>query len=186
LKRKRGPITRQHIRQYLMPGRNRPNIKRKILAALKRYFRDYLEHPDLVKSFKFPSSQYRPKQIANKSTLQSFFPHLPCEEAKLVFLFYATSGLRRSEALQLDITDIDVTNQMVIPNHRDSQTKHTYLTFYNDECRKYMDEYLDLRDETDTRLFQFSDRSVNRWFEVAKQESSIRLTPQKLREFLAS
>jgi integrase len=186
MKRKRGPITRQHIRHYLMPCRNRPNVKRKILAALKRYFRDYLEQPDLVKSFKFPSSQYRPKHITNKATLQAFFPHLPCEEAKLIFLFYATSGLRRSEALQLDITDIDMENQMVIPNHRDSQTKHTYLTFYNDECRKYMDNYLDQRDETDARLFQFSDRTVNRWFEITKHESGIYLSPQRLREFFCS
>lgn len=139
-----------------------------------------------MKSFEFPSSQYRPKQIANKDTLQAFFPHLPCEEAKLIFLFYATSGLRRSEALQLDITDIDVTDQMVILHHRDSQTKHTYLTFYNDECRKYMDEYLDLRDETVSRLFQFADRTVNRWFEVAKHESGIYLNPQRLREFFCS
>ena len=75
---------------------------------------------------------------------------------------------------------------MVIPNHRNSQTKHTYLTFYNNECRKYMDDYLDQRDETDARLFQFSDRTVNRWFEIAKHESGIYLSPQRLREFFCS
>ncbi|MCW4040695.1 MAG: integrase, partial [Candidatus Bathyarchaeota archaeon] len=67
-----------------------------------------------------------------------------------------------------------------------SQTKHTYLTFYNDECRIYMDEYLGQRDETDARLYQFSDRTVNRWFEVAKQASGIYLSPQRLREFFCS
>ncbi|MCW4040150.1 MAG: hypothetical protein NWE83_05300 [Candidatus Bathyarchaeota archaeon] len=64
MKRKRGPVTRQHIRHYLMPCCHRPNVKRKILAALKRYFRDYLEQPDLVKSFKFPSSFH---QVSIKS-----------------------------------------------------------------------------------------------------------------------
>ena len=49
-----------------------------------------------------------------------------------------------------------------------------------------MDNYLDQRDETDPRLFQFSDRTVNRWFEVAKHESGSYLSPKRLREFFCS
>jgi site-specific recombinase XerD len=177
-------ISKRSIRQFLLPYRG--SAKRKKLAALKRYFRDYREYPQLVKPFKFPSIPFRPKWIANKETLQKFYHHLSCDEARLIFLFYATSGLRRNEALDLQITDIDLNQHMVIPHHRSSNTKHTYLTFYNDECQHYLEQYIDQRENDDQKLFQFAGRTVNRWFEQAKQSSRIALSPQRLREFFCS
>jgi len=138
---------------------------------------------ELVSTFKFPTINGNPKIIPSRKKVKDFFQALPCDEAKTIFLFYATSGLRRNEVLTLEFSDVDFDRRMIIPSNGKSQTKRTWVTFYNMECEEYLLRYLQQRDQSDSRLFQFAYRTVNRWFETTKKETRINITPQRLREW---
>ena len=136
-----------------------------------------------VSTFKFPSVNGYPKIISSRKKVKDFFYALSCDEARTIFLFYATSGLRRNEVLTLEFTDVDFDRRMIIPSSGNSQTKRTWVTFYNRECEEYLDRYFEQRDTSNPKVFQFAYRIVNRWFETTKKETGINITPQRLREW---
>jgi len=176
-------VDRRTIRRYLLTLKDDPTAKRKALSTLKRFFRDYLNMKDLVSTFKFPSVSEKPKIVASTKMINAFFNALPCDEARTTFLFYATSGLRRNEVLALEFTNVDFDQRMIIPSNGNSQTKRTWITFYNRECEEYLKRYCEQRDKAHPKLFQFAYRTVNRWFETTKKETGINITPQRLREW---
>jgi integrase len=69
------------------------------LKSLKVFCRDFLEKPELVASFKFPSIPFKPKKIPSREELVRFYNSLETLKDKALFLVYATSGLRRKEVL---------------------------------------------------------------------------------------
>jgi len=79
----------------------------------------------------------------------------PKDLAKAIFLFFATTGLRRKELFNLKIKDVDFEKRMVIPEKDSSRTKMSWITFYNDEAEKALREYLGSFDilEKSRRLF---------------------------------
>ena len=61
-------------------------------------------------------------------------------EGRLYFLLYASSGLRRKEALSLRPEDVNEETRMIAPNKGVSGTKNTWITFYNDDMAELLDE----------------------------------------------
>jgi site-specific recombinase XerD len=118
--------------------------------------------------------------------IKEFFTALPCEDAKTIFLLYATSGLRRNEALTLQMNDLDFEKRMIIPSNTNSSAKRTWVTFYNVECEQYVQQYMRKRDVSNPTLFQFSHRLVNQWFSTTKETTGINISPQRLREWFCS
>jgi integrase len=93
-------ITKEDLRTFLKTLENYSRAYYKnTLMALKVFFRDYLEKPELVESFRFPHQVYKPKHIVSKEDLRRFFAALESPKEKALFLLYATSGLRRQEIL---------------------------------------------------------------------------------------
>jgi len=109
---------------------------------LKRFFRDFLHKPEVVRSFRFPKKPLKLKRIPSKEDLQRFYEALEKPIEKALFLFYATTGLRKREVLSLKLSDVDFNKRMVMLNCHNGQTKQSYVSFYNEETEKTLHEYL--------------------------------------------
>ena len=95
-------LTQIALREYLslFIGKS-PNTYANHLKSLKVFCRDYLRKPKLVETFKFPQIPFEPKTIPKTRELRRFYTALESQKDKALFLLYASSGLRRNEALQL-------------------------------------------------------------------------------------
>ena len=71
-----------------------------------------------------------------------FYNELSSSRDKALFLLFASSGLSVSEVINLNRDDIDFKTRMIIPNFHTGLTKQSYITFYNNECEKVLNEYL--------------------------------------------
>ena len=174
-------VTRECIRQYLK-GLKGEATYRNCLASLKVFFRDFLEMPQLVQSFRFPPSQFKPKVIPTKEKLGEFFEAIDDDIGKALFLFYASTGLRKNEVLSLTHEDIDPSRRMVTPKCHEGVTKHSYLSFYNEETEQHLKS---IHSDSE-KLFDLGDRQYKRIWKTAKAKRVIRITPQKLREWFCS
>ena len=192
-----------HIKRYLQlnPNLNASTIKdvRSFLAsyidksqytyanclkAVKVFFRDYVKRPDLVQSFKFPKIPFKPKIISTKKELRCFYYALTTLKDKALFLFYATSGHRRSEILGLNVDDIDFEKQMIIPsNSHKGSTKNSWVSFYNDEAKNVLNEYLSSRRISNPKLFPMARSKLTRLWGQTRDKTKLNITPQKLREW---
>ena len=133
--KKPSEISREDLRGFLRTLENYSAATYKnALMALKVFFRDYLEKPELVSSFRFPHQVFKPKQIVSKEQVKQFYTHLETPKEKALFMLYATTGLRREEILLLEPEDIDFENRMITPNNHLGETKKSWVSFYNQEA----------------------------------------------------
>lgn len=105
-----------------------------------------------------------------------------------MFLFLATSGIRKGEALSLELSDIDVKKRMVIPrSHRGNNgTKNSWVSFYNKEADTVLQEYLASRDNSESQVFSLSGNTNLKTWRKARAETDVRVTPQVLRNWFCS
>jgi len=177
------------LRAYLSRFQDRNcNTRANLLKSIKIFFRDFLKRPDLVESFKFPKRPFVPKSVLGRVDLMKFFDALETDRDKLLFLLFASSGLRRSEILSLTIADLDLENRAIVPrNHETGKTKNSWISFYNLETEPYLKNYLAGRAEAnDKRLFPFGEIVIRRAFKKATLKSGVRITPQVLRFWFAN
>jgi integrase len=128
-------VSRTIVRRYLKPIKSE-SVYRNTLAAFKRFFRDFLDRPEIVATFKFPQSQFKPKVVPSKEELQRFYDALDSELSEALFLFYASSGLRKNEVLSLTLKNVDFEKRMIVPNCHWGSTKSSYVSFYNEETEQ--------------------------------------------------
>jgi integrase/recombinase XerD len=76
--------------------------------------------------------------------MKKFYEAIDNLEEKALFLLIASSGLRRNEALNLKLSDVDFEKRMIIPRH-ESKTKRSFITFYNEEAESLLKEWLEIR-----------------------------------------
>jgi len=91
---------------------------------------------------------------------------------------YATTGLRKSEVLSLEVKDIDLDNRMIIPNKTNSRTKRSWISFFNEETKVMLQKYLMNRKEQTTKLFSIENADCFRHGST--------ITPQILRYWFAN
>ena len=157
------------------------------LMALKVFFRDFLEMPQVVASFKFPHQIFKPKQIVSKEQLKQFYECLETLKEKALFLLYATTGLRREEILSLKPEDIDLSKRMITPNNHEGETKKSWVSFYNEEAEIVLKEYLTSKKPSRSqRLFPMQRDEVVELWKSAREKTCIDITPQKLRQWFCS
>jgi integrase/recombinase XerD len=155
--------------------------------ALKVFFRDFLELPQVVSSFKFPHQVFKPKQIVNKEQVKQFYECLGTTKEKALFMLYATTGLRREEILSLKPENIDFNKRMITPNNHEGETKKSWVSFYNDEAERVLKEYLSTKKHSRSqRLFPMQRDEVVELWKAAREETGIDITPQKLRQWFCS
>jgi integrase/recombinase XerD len=173
------------IREYLksLNGVGSATYKN-TLGALKVFFRDFLGMPQAVQSFKFPRQPFKPKRIFSREDLQRFYECLESPKEKALFLLYATSGLRRNEVLSLKPGDIDFKAHMITPNSHEGKTKQSWLSFYNEEAEKVLNEYLASKKPTRSeRVFPMPREEEKCLWKTAKDKTGLNITPQRLREW---
>jgi integrase len=156
------------------------------LKSLKVFCRDFLKQPDYVESFKFPNVPFKPKNIPSKQAIQQFYQALDNPKDQSLFLFYASSALRRQEALSLNIEDIEFEKRMVNPKPHSGKTKHTWITFFNEECEKSLKFYLSERKDCNPKLFPMSRLTEENLWHDASVNAGFKITPQQLREWFCN
>jgi len=180
-------ITKGDIRDYLAKNSDRdPTVYKNILSGIKRFFRDFMGETHLVEGFKFPRRPIKFKPISSKEELKKFYAALERSRDKAMFLLFATSGLRRNEVLSLSIGDIDFKNRMIKPGNDQSGTKHTWISFFNEEAENILRGYLANRKDLDPRLFPLAPKTTNTIFKRVARRNGISVTPQGLRKWFCS
>jgi integrase len=120
VKENKSKEVRKTVRDYLKSVPNNGNS----LRALKAYFK-YIGYEEAVINFKFPKWLRKIRHVTKKD-LQVFYQALRNWREKALFLFKATSGLRKMEVLSLRMDDVDFKNMIIIPkNHMGSRSKHS-------------------------------------------------------------
>jgi integrase len=185
----KGPrdITKADLRQYLKSTKisMAPSTYKNILASLKRFYRDFLGMKDLVESFRFPEQGFKPIKVPTKKDLAIFYQALKGRRDPALFLVFASSGLRHTEVLSLDrFENVNFEKRILTPNKENNESKHTWVSFYNGEAEKALNEYLSSRKDSHSRLFPISKRHVLRIFKRAFEATGIKITPQMLRDWL--
>ena len=170
-------INARKVRDFLFKIKSKypnPRTYRAFLCALKVFCRDYLQKGEWVATLKFP--RIKPNIITNlpdREQLKQFFNALPHNKAKLTFLLYCASGLRKSEILN---ATINPENRTIVPNnHEQYSTKNSYVSFYNTETEHYLRQV--------GFNVNVSEVSIRRWFKIAYRKTGIRITPQILRQW---
>ncbi|MEM2522879.1 MAG: tyrosine-type recombinase/integrase [Candidatus Bathyarchaeia archaeon] len=184
------PLTREALRQFLSQFNGKStSTYANALKALKVFFRDFLGMPELVESFRFPKQTFKPKNIPSGEQLRRFYEALATPRDKALFLFYASTGLRRREALELTLDDVDFEKRMVKPKPHNGKTKRVWVTFFNEECASMLKAYLAKRvgkAKKSEKLFPMSKACERTLWHKARAETGIRITPQTLREWFCS
>jgi integrase len=174
-------VTQLDVRSYLHERMKQKSIAttNNDLKSLKRFFRDYLNRPEIVKSFRFSQSPFKPKVVLIKNELRSAYRTIDSNLGRAIFLFYASTGLRRSEVLALSVDDVDFKKRMVIPACHNGASKHSYVSFFNGETEEALNKVDIYRD----RLFKVSDRQFRKIWKTASEQTGLDVRPQKLREW---
>jgi integrase len=155
--------------------------------AMKVFFRNFLEKPEVVSSFKFPHQVFKPKHIVSNEQVKQFYTYLETPKEKALFMLYATTRLRREEILSLKLEDIDFEKRMVTPNNHLWETKKSWVSFCNHEAELVLREYLATKKPSRSqRLFPMKTLEVKELWDKAQAENGLNITPQKLRQWVCS
>ncbi len=151
-----------------------PKTYNNYLCMLKAYFRDFLKK-DFVNDYKHPNTQVQPKILPSKEEIKTYFDALPTLKYKIIFLALASSGLGVSELLT---ADIDRNNHMLIPKGHEDINKRSWISFYNVEAAKLMEQFKG-------NPFESSRNTVAHTFAEIADKTGIKISAQTLRSVFA-
>jgi integrase len=181
-------VSYENIERYLQSylGK-RPATYNSQITNLRRFVRDFLRLPDLIMSFKVApvdDCQYY-EDLPTKEHLRKGFEGLRSTRAKAIYLFTATTGLRKGEILGLLKSQVDTATRAVIPRHF-TRKKRSGITFYNIEAAHWLEEYIAERRDKSDRLFPISDRAWRRIWIKASRSGGVRITSKILRAWFST
>ena len=174
-----GPINAEVVSDYLL-GISEPGTRKNYLSAFKRFFRDFLK-TNLVDDFKQPTPNENPTPCPSDEAVRSVFYELEYLRDKLLYLVIASSGLRRGEALELRGKHVDFALRSIVI-HKNTKTKRTGITFYNDEVEALMHEYWNGSQlDPETKFFHNTETAFRKQLKKACQRAGVKVTAQMLR-----
>jgi intergrase/recombinase len=178
LKSSKGVISEETVRQYLTIFLSKkPKTYNNQLEGLRSFVGRFLNRMDIMERFKRvwqPTSYER--QLPTKQQIRKGFEALEREDEKALYLLYATSGIRKSEALKLCEDDVDRALRCVKPKH-DTRTKKAGVSFFNDECAYYINKV----SPGNPRIFHMKTDRFDMIWHKATEKAGIKITPQVLR-----
>ena len=184
LKLSAGEVSRQAIREFLkLYVEKAPRTYNNIIDALKAFIGRYLGKTDLLNGLKhtYVPENYE-RHLPTKEQLCKGFDALETDKERAIYLFFATTGLRRSEVLNLTRDDVDFETRCVKAKH-DTRTKRAGVTFYNSECEVYLKKYLASRKDDNDRLFRIGYRQFLQIWKKASKAADFKITSQVLRKW---
>jgi len=187
-------IDTQVLRKYLASYLEKSKYTRaNIVKSYRRFFRDFLNMPMLVASFKLPRPNRgetgKIKELwFTKEDLRKFYYVLEKTKFptrnKLLFMLYCTTGLRRGEVLELKLEHIKPELRCIIMNLQRGN-KRTGITFYNEETEHILKQYLKENPnlKRNEKMFKIRGAGIKWVFIRASEKCGIKppLTPQALR-----
>jgi len=179
-----GEVSRQAVREFLkLYVEKAPRTYNNIIDALKAFIGRYLGKTDLLNGLKhtYVPENYE-RQLPTKEQLSKGFEALETDKERAIYLFFATTGLRRSEVLNLTKDDVDFETRCVKAKH-DTRTKRAGVTFYNRECEECLRKYLDSRKDDSNRLFRIGYRQFLQLWKKASRAAEFKITAQVLRKW---
>ena len=185
LKFSNGRVSRETIRGYLQSYLSKaPKTYNNQLCGLRAFIGRFLGLPQLMEGFKKAhENNNHDVKLPTKEQLKKAFESLESDKERAIFMFYATTGLRCTEALQLNrFEDIDYKLRAVKSKHN-TRTKKAGVTFYNEECEYYLKKYLSSRKDNSERLFRIGYREFRRIWKKASKSAGVKITPQILRKW---
>ena len=178
------------IREYLsdVKADSEPKTYNNLLCGLKRFFRDFLQKPELIATFRFAPISEKPITVRTKQELQKFYSGLDGAKYRLAFLLYAVTGLRRNEVLTLRLEDIDRAKRMIVPNgaHETGRTKKSWISFFDEEAEQVLNQYLAETGITSGSLLRTTESGIRKAFKRAQLKTGIVVKPQILREWFCN
>ena len=184
LRHSNGEVSRQAIREFLkLYLAKAPRTYNNIVDALKAFVGRYLGKTEFLNGLKhsYVPENYE-RQLPTREQLKKGFEALDTDKERAIYLFFATTGLRRSEALNLRKDDVDFELRCVKAKH-DTRTKRAGVTFYNKECEEYLQKYLATRNDDNNRLFRIGYRQFLAIWKKASEAADFRIRPQVLRKW---
>jgi intergrase/recombinase len=183
-----GKVNRESVRAYLQSYITKaPKTYNNELTGLRAFVGRFLRHPEFVEGFKKAHvNQNYDIELPTKSHLKKGFDGLTDDRERAIYLFYATTGLRHSEGLKLNrFEDLDYELRTVKSKHS-TRTKKAGVSFYNEECERYLKKYLDMRKDNSDRVFCIGFREFVRIWRKASESAGIKIAPQILRKWHSS
>jgi integrase len=117
--------------------------------------------------------------------VRAFIEAIDNSAVKTVALLLATSGLRKNEVLSLRKGDIDKSIRSIIPFCHSGETKHSGISFYNEEAESSLAQYEKTCEGKKNKLFAIGHETFLRAWNRARQKTSISLKPKDLRDFFS-
>jgi len=181
-------ITDSDVREFLSRYNGKsPYTYANALKAMKIFVGDFLKKKNIVESFRFPSIPYKMKKIPSREELDRFYSKLRTIKEKAIFKMFLTTGLRKSELLEIKMGDIDFEKRMIRPS-KSTRTKTQGLTFYTPEAELELKRHLSTRKglTPESKVFDIGRAKLGDTFIRVSRASGIHLTPQMLREWFCS
>ena len=171
-------LTKQTVREYLLrfTGKSESTYAN-VLKSLKVFFRDFLGERWIVEGFRFPYRPIKPKIVPTREEIKRFYSFLSLRD-KALFLMFATTGLRRSEVLSLMKEDVNLERREVKSRKQSSRTKNVSISFFNEEAKELLKEYLASRKDGNPKLFKISSRTLERSWKKAYEKSGVKIMPR--------
>ena len=174
----------EYLKLYLGKA---PKTYNSQITSLRRFIRDFLRRPELMESFKMSpvDSMGNNTKLPSRTQLKRGFQALSNVQAKAVYLFTASTGLRRGEIQDLTKDKVDFKLRSVVPRHF-TRVKRSGITFYNEETETWLKQYLSERRDGGSKLFVLSDRKWRRILKTASKAAGVKIGPQILRVWFAT
>ncbi len=179
-----GVVSEHSVREYLKGYLNMaPKTYNNQLDGLRAFINRFLGCPEIMVSFrKAPVPDNYDIILPTKEQLQAGFESLMDDRQRAIYLFTATTGLRRGEVWGVEIPDVDFETRAVKSKHQ-TRTKRAGVTFYNSECEDYLLDYFNARDDGKDRLFVIGTRNWLRVWKIASKAAGFKIRPQVLRRW---
>jgi len=94
--------TQEDLRDFLSKYKDRPGTRQGTTKSLRVFFREFMDM-DIAEGFKVPRLSNGATIPPDKDELKQFYSALEKDRDRAIFLLYASSGMRKHEALDLKI-----------------------------------------------------------------------------------
>jgi integrase len=187
--RNRKIVTDREIQSYIEKKKQEccPDYVSNIISAFKAYFRDY-KGLEFMNGYKHPSSPLKMKEEIEPGKVRRFIEAIEWLPIKTAALLLATSGLRKNEVLGLRKADVDRSLRCILPNCHSGETKHSGISFYNEEAEACLAEYeksMMPKQRASEKLFLIGHGTFLEAWNRARTKSGVYLKPKDLRDFFS-
>jgi len=137
------PITRDLIISYLAEryGDKAPKTRANQVKSFRRFFRDYLNRPELVAGIGMDNATVGERYCPTDEEVRALIEAMPDLKWKALAMAYAKTGARCSELLAVRVKDIDWEHKVIRLRHSTS-TKKAGVALFDDELAELLRAYI--------------------------------------------